>query len=274
MRILLVTPLVLIVLYLAFVAALYLTQRDHIYLPASNPPNRAELTAHELTAQDITVTPEENLSLHGWYFPPTPENGRVILLFHGNSGDISGRVFKAAPFLAQGYGVLLAEYRGYGGNPGKPTEAGLYKDAQAYYDWLIENGTKPENIILYGESLGSGVAVEMAARNGAHALILEVPYASLLEIGRRNYFFIPFLEYLMTDQFRSDLKISTLTMPKLFLIAGQDTVIGAQTGINLYEMAPAPKTLKVFDEAPHNGVYDFDAQAIILHFLKSLETGK
>lgn len=262
--------LMIAALYAGFVMTLYMSQRNFIYFPDTTAPDIALASQTGFAAVEAVVTPAEHLPLRGWYFSSQPENGKTILFFHGNAGNISHRLYKIAPYLAQGYGVLLAEYRGYGGNPGTPSEAGLYEDGTAYYDWLARSGIAPEDIILYGESLGTGVAVEMAKDKNARALILETPYSSLLDIAQKTYFFIPFIGNLMHDKFHSDQKIAGLSIPKLFLIAGRDEVIGSQTGLKLYETAKEPRTLKVFDEAGHNTLYDFNAPETVLEFLKSL----
>lgn len=244
-------------------------QRDFIYIPDKTVPSKSLVSADGM-AQDIEVHTEDGLFLKAWFIPSVQRGMPVILFFHGNAGNISHRLFKVSDYIEAGYGVLMAEYRGYGGNPSTPSEEGLYADARAYFSWLNAHGYKDEDLILYGESLGSGVAIEMAARRKVKALILEAPYARLSDPARKTYFFIPFIEHLMHDKFLSIEKIHAVNAPKLFLLAGKDEVLGAQTGMELYEAAHEPKTLKIFENASHNGAYQYGAGSLVLLFLSTL----
>ncbi|MCB1721618.1 MAG: alpha/beta hydrolase [Alphaproteobacteria bacterium] len=257
------------VLYFAMVAVLFVKQRDFIYLPDKTAPSKSLVNA-DGAVQDIEVHTEDDLSLKAWFIAPDKANMPVILFFHGNAGNISNRLFKISDYIEAGYGVLMAEYRGYGGNPSTPSEEGLYADARAYFSWLNAHGYKDEDLILYGESLGSGVATEMAAQRKVKALILEAPFARLSDPAKKTYFFIPFIEHLMHDKFLSIKKIDAVHAPTLFLIAGKDEVLGAQTGLNLFETASEPKTLKIFENASHNGTYQYGASAQVLLFLSTL----
>ncbi len=255
-----------LLLYLSFVGILYSKQRDFIYFPDQNIPRKAV----DGVIQDISVTTEDGLELSAWFIKPGARDKPVILFFHGNAGNISHRLFKVSEYINAGYGVLMAEYRGYGGNPSTPTEDGLYKDGRACFAWLNKAGYADKDIVLYGESLGTGVAVQMASTREVKALILETPYARLSDPAQKTYFFIPFIEKLMHDKYRSIDKINSVSAPKLFMIAGKDDVLGPQTGINLYEAAPAPKALEVFDEAGHNTMYQYGANSTVLAFLSAL----
>jgi len=255
--------------YFGLIAILYMKQRDFIYFPDQNTPNKASVNAEDVV-QDIFVTTDDGLKLMGWFIEPSVPSKPVILFFHGNAGDISHRLFKVSQYTNAGYGVLMAEYRGYGGNPSSPTEGGLYKDGRAYFSWLHEAGYKNQDIILYGESLGTGVAVQMASEHAVKAVILEAPYSRLSDPARRTYFFIPFIDMLMHDKYYSIDKIGAIQAPKLFMIAGKDEVLGPQTGLNLYEAAPAPKVLEIFSEAKHNAIYHYDASDVVLAFLSGL----
>ncbi|MEZ5815091.1 MAG: alpha/beta hydrolase [Alphaproteobacteria bacterium] len=251
------------------VGLLFFKQRAFIYFPDKNMPDKAAVNA-EGVAQDISVTTDDGLKLSAWFIPPGTPDKPVILFFHGNAGNISHRLFKVSDYTNAGYGVLMAEYRGYGGNASMPTEDGLYRDGRAYFAWLHERGYQSGDIIIYGESLGTGVAVQMASEYDVRALILEAPYARLSDPARRTYFFIPFIDALMHDKYHSVDKIGAIDAPKFFMIAGQDEVLGAQTGLALYEAAQIPKTLSVFKDAQHNTIYDYGAGAAVLAFLSRL----
>ncbi len=251
-------------LYALFVGYLYINQQNLTYYPNKNdyePPPNAEVTL---------VKTEDGLELEGWFFPPAQKGRSIILMFHGNAGHIVHRVYKVPQYYQAGYGVLLAEYRGYGKNPGSPHEEGLYKDARAYYQWLIDQGIKPENIIIHGESLGSAVATQLAYENPAKALILETPFSEFSDVALFHYPFIPFARYITKEDFNSVSKIQSIDIPKLLIVAGQDEVVGQQTGLKLYEAAYEPKKLVVLENSRHSDHYNHDAGDAILSFLAKL----
>ena len=257
------------VIYCGIVVTIFLSQRSLIYVPdksfAEIPSIKdAAITTAAITTQDLN-------KLNGWFITSGKRPAQVILLFHGNGGNISHRLDKALNYVRAGYGVLLAEYRGYGGNLGEPSETGLYRDARAYMKWLSASGYEPKDIILYGESLGTGVAVQIASETPPKALILETPYALLYEPAQKRYPFIPFIHLLMMDHYDSYAKIDKIKAPKLFLIAENDKVLGPETGLKLYKKAPQPKTLTVFKDGGHNNLGDFGAPQTVLAFLGTLK---
>lgn len=198
-----------------------------------------------------------SFALSAWWYPPKDDTKPVILFYHGMGNSIRIRPPKAQPYRDQGYGVLLAEYRGYGGNPGQPTEEGLYQDARAYANWLINTKNVPlKQIVLYGESLGTGIAIHMALEYPqAFALILEVPYFSILEMTRFRAPFIPFVEKVAKDHYRSDLKIGQVKMPVYFGLGERDFIVPSRFGKKLFEAANEPKQLRVYLKAGHMGIY-------------------
>lgn len=256
------------VAYCAFLVFLVLEQRSFMYFPFSQ--ERPDI-AKAPFMQWIDVTTVDGLALRGWY-APAQKDKPVIILFHGNGHNIEMRLPKAGPLAGEGYGVLLAEYRGYGGNPGDPGEEGLYSDGRAYIDWLIkEQGVTPDKLVIYGESIGSGVAVQMASEYEAKALILDVPFSSALDVAQSQFFFVPFLSLLMKDQYRSDLKIGGIHTPLLVGLAADDMVIPARFGKKLFAAANEPKTLKIYENAVHMDIFDRGFGADVVVFLEALE---
>lgn len=263
-RFLVVAAFSAVFLYIGFVSILFVQQRSFIYVPNPNPP------IANLDVETITVRTDDGLDLNGWYSAPRDDNAPVILFFHSNSGNIEHRQHKFRAPIARGMGVLMAGYRGYGGNAGSPTEQGLYADARAYYRWLIDQGVAASRIVVYGESLGTGVATQLVNENPAAALILETPYARLSDPAQDQYPFIPFIEMLMHDKFRSIDKVGAITAPKLIMVAGRDEVLGTQTAYDLYEAAAEPKRLELFEQARHNNAYDHGAGDVVLEFIDTL----
>ncbi len=246
--------------YLAIHGLLYIQQRHLLYFPD---------TRYVQSDSTVMVQTEDGVGLQGLYAPPAATGSPVFVFFHGNAGHHGHRVFKAKPFIDKGYGFLIAGYRGYGGNPDQPSEEGLYKDARAYMDYLIDDQNIPlEQIVIYGESLGTGVAVQMATEYGVKALVLETPYDSMLHVAQHHYPYIMLPEYILKDQYRSDLKIKDIRAEKvLFLVAGKDEIIPAESTMRLYGLVEKPKEIHVFEAASHNTIYEFNALEIVSNFI-------
>lgn len=255
--------------YVIFVTIIIFKQRDMMYFPFGDKRPNIWLSNG---MKVISVKTEDGLELESWYEPPKDSNAPVIVMFHGNGQSIAYRPPKVAHYREKGYGVLLAEYRGYGGNPGKTTEEGVYKDGRAYINWLIEDKQIPEkNIVLYGESLGSGIAVQMATEYDTKALLLDVPFNSTLAVAKMQFFFIPFLDHLMWDQYRNDLKISDVEEPIFMGIAGFDLVVPSHFGKELFDKANEPKTLKEYPNSGHMDLHYHGYPQDVVTFLESLD---
>jgi hypothetical protein len=255
--------------YLVFVLALYVTQRSHQYVPDTQNPTPASSRAPGMA--EIMIKTADGLINESWLSLPR-QNQKMIVMFHGNASHVGGRAFKAQRFIERGYGFMIVGYRGYGGNQGSPNETGLYQDAAAAVDYLInQKKITPQQMIFYGESLGTGVATHMALLHPDIAgLILEVPFDSAFAVAKRRYPFVIGLSYLMHDQYRSDLRVPLLSMPKLFLIAGQDWVVPPDHARRLYELAAEPKKVVEFPDGQHNNLYDHGAAEKILEFIDGL----
>ncbi len=174
--------------YGVLVGGLYVFQRQLLYFPNVARPQLGDLAA--LGVREITLKTADGLSLLAWYLPPG--DGRpVIAYLHGNGGHIGYRTERLRWFARYGYGMLMAEYRGYGSNLGMPSEPGLIADGAAALDFLSGQGVAPNRLVIYGESLGSGVAVHLAAQRAIAGLILEAPFTSVAEVAQYHYSFIP-----------------------------------------------------------------------------------
>ena len=250
--------------YAALLIALYLGQRSLLYLPDSTRPQLGRLTESDF--RGVTLTTADGLSLLSWYRPA--DNGTpVVAYFHGNGGNIGYRTDRMMRFAQQGLGVLLLEYRGYGGNPGTPTEAGLYADAEAGLDFLRTEGIPANRLVLYGESLGSGVAVNMAAGREIAALVLEAPFTRLADVASYHYPYVP-ASLLLRDRFDSLSKIGRVRAPILILHGERDSVIPARFGHALFAAAPEPKEGWFSPEAEHENLARFGALDAVFDFIK------
>jgi fermentation-respiration switch protein FrsA (DUF1100 family) len=240
-------------------------QRSMIYHPNPTKPDPAAWGVPDMSAVSLKTT--DGLSLLAWWKPPEG-NRPVILYFHGNGGHIGFRGNKVRGFLDRGYGVLLVAWRGYSGNQGNPSEAGLYKDGEAALRFLGEQGAE-KKIILYGESLGSGVAVEYASRGHGLALVLEAPFTSLVDAAASRYKKFP-VRWLLKDRFDSYSKIGKVSIPLLIVHGEQDRVLPISFGRALLNKANEPKRGVFIREAGHNNIYDYGGGEVVLSFLEQL----
>lgn len=257
--------------YLAFVVALFLFQRNMMYHPGRSVPLPQATQVSDMAV--VNVETDDGLALTSWY--AMPKDGKpVILYFQGNAGTWADRDFKAAPLIKAGFGVWLTGYRGFGGNPGSPSEVGLYADARAALKYLEAKGIGPERIVLYGESLGSGVATEVAATlaeagTPARGMILEAPLSSMGAAAQGHYPFVP-AKLLVKDRYDNESKIGAISTPLLILHGDRDRVIPQSHGKALYNAAKQPKLAFWVSGGAHSNLYDFGAGQKVLGFLEKL----
>lgn len=231
-------------------AALYMTlaQRSFVYhtAPAWLEPKDYGLPQAEATSQ----TMEDGITLRGWRIPPTQNDAPVYLYFHGNADGLNERATRFAYLASTGAGVLAFSYRGYGGSGGTPTEALLHSDAREIYSALSK--IYPEKrIILFGESLGTGVALELATHVNPAGIILDSPYYSVVERAHASYPWLP-VSLLLQDQFRSDLFIRHVGTPILILHGMRDELIPLSDSERLAALAkPGQVTRKLYNGQPH-----------------------
>jgi len=190
--------------------------------------------------EELRLTTADGETLVAWYFPAR-EGRPLILYFHGNAGALVDRIPRFRMFTARGYGLLAVSYRGYGGSTGSPTQSGLMQDGEAAYREARARGYGGDRIVLMGASLGTGVAIALAATHEAAALVLEAPYLSALDVAAAHYAIFP-VSWLMLDQFRSDLAIRGVHVPVLMVHGEEDDVIPLSSAKRLFELANAPKT--------------------------------
>jgi fermentation-respiration switch protein FrsA (DUF1100 family) len=234
-------------LYLLVLALLFVRQRDILYQPAGGVVAPAQAGLGQ--ARVLNLVTADRQTLLAWYVPARP--GRpVILYFHGNGdslGNAAGRISQLTP---TGDGVLAVEYRGYPGSSGKPSEAGLIADGEAGYREARALGFDDKRIVLLGESLGSGVAVALAARHPVGALALDSPYSSLADVAAYRYPIFP-VRWLVLDSFRSDRRISQVRAPVLIVHGDADPVIPIRFARRLFALAHEPKTMIVLPGVGH-----------------------
>lgn len=250
---------------LAFCLVFLTAACNPIYHPDGVPdPADAAAAAMEV----VRYGTADGLTLGGWYRAARPGQPTLVY-FHGNAGHLGGRLILVQPYLEAGYGVLLAGYRGYDGNPGRPGEAGLYADGRAALSWLAGIGVAHDRIVLFGESLGSGVAVQMAVERPVAGLVLQSPFTSVVDVGQDKVPWLP-VSLLMTDRFDSLSKIPRITAPLLLIHGEADRVVPVQFGRRLFEAAPEPKTPYFVAGAGHNDLHGFGISEVVIAFLETL----
>lgn len=257
--------------YLLAAGAAFLLQRKMLYYPEPAMVSPSAAGVPEMRA--VETRTEDGLTLTAWY-AAAPKGAPTIVLFHGNAGNLSHRAFKARLLIDAGFGVLLAGYRGYGGNPGSPTEAGLYADGRAALAYLKDAGVAPGTVVLYGESLGSGVATKLAAEQAAagtpvKAVMLEAPFTSIPDVAAHHYRILPF-GLILRDRFDNKARIRAIGAPLFILHGRKDEVIPFLMGEALLAAARAPKDAAWIDGAHHNDLFEHGAGARVLAFLGNL----
>jgi hypothetical protein len=250
--------------YLGLGGLMFAFQRRLVYFPDRSRPAPAHCDAGDMAAVDYATA--DGLRLGGWYKRPADAGAPVIVHFHGNAGHIGDRAPLMRGYIEAGFGVLLAEYRGYGGNPGKPTEAGLYADGRAALAFTAGQGIAAERIVLYGESLGTAVAVRLAAETPVGAVVLEAPFTSAVDVGAAAYPFVP-VRWLMLDRFDSLPRIAAIKAPLLVLHGEQDSTVPIAHGRRVLEAAAEPKEGRFFEAAGHSDLHDFGIADDVIAFL-------
>jgi fermentation-respiration switch protein FrsA (DUF1100 family) len=254
---------------MAALVLLFTVQRKIVFNPGIERPGLVEALA-PAGMREVPLASTDDLTITSWYLPPSRADGQVIAYFHGNAGHHGGRVPRVVPYAAAGYGVLIVGYRGYGGNPGMPTEAGLYADARAALNFLQDQSVNPGQLILFGESLGSAVATQMAVERPAKALILEAPFASILLSARQRYKYVVF-DFLVRDKFDTLSKIARIDKPLLIFHGDLDRVTPAHFGRRLFAAAKEPKQGLFPTGAGHNDLMEHGMAERVLAFLAELD---
>jgi uncharacterized protein len=257
--------------YLSFLLLLYARQRGIVFRPDVTRPDLGSAgLAEQMT--EVEIQTADRLILHSWWSPAIRPDGRVIVYFHGNAGHRGGRAERIRDYLANGYGVLLVGYRGYGGNPGQLSEAGLYADGRANLAFVAAHNVRHDQVVLFGESLGTAVATQMALEQPALALVLEAPLASILHSARARYPLFAFGP-LVRDKFDSLSKMRHVKVPVLIVHGERDRVTSVKFGRMLHAAANEPKQGVFLPEADHNNLMDHGLAAMTMEFVEKLPAG-
>ena len=256
--------------YALVLSVLFIVQRQFYYYPDQTQytPETAGLSEFEAIAPDT-----EACGLYSWFRQPDNPNAPVIVYAHGNAGSLAFYAFELNMMADWGFGVMAVGYPGYGGAPGAPSEDALAGAASASYDWLRRQGYDAENIVIYGHSLGAGVATRLAAEKKAAGLILSAPFTSMTDMAARQAPWLPGASFLVRDRFANDARIATIKMPLIWIHGLRDQLIPYEMGARLYGAAGAPKCAFALENAAHNNVWARGGGAVVKAQAEALVAG-
>ena len=252
-----------VIVYLAIVTAAWAFQRKLLYFPSATRVQPANAGLPDVVER-VLATPDGQ-QIVTWVGAAKP-GFATILYFHGNGGNLSGRAGSMAHYLRHGYGVMMMSYRGFSGSTGSPSEAANVADAVLAFDTLIADGIQPRDIVVYGESLGSGIATQVAVKRPVGGLILDAPYTSTVDVGAATYWFLP-VRWLMADRYETIRHITRVTAPLLIIHGERDRVIPVAMGRAVHAAAPGRKQITTFPHAGHVDHTEHGSFDVVLHWL-------
>ena len=256
--------------YLSFIAIYYVEQRSYLFYTSKIRTSPQSLGLQNVAEMELTTPDGQHLV--AWYAPPAKGEPTVFYL-HGNAGALMHRANRVRLYRAQGYGLFMLAYRGFSGSTGRPTETNIVADALMAYD-LLSGFTPPESkIVVYGESLGTGVAVQVAAKRRPAGVVLESPFSSAVDVGAYLYPYLP-VHWLLKDRFESISYIQEVRAPLLVLHGESDSIVPARLGRKLFDAAPGPKLAYFIEGATHYTLYEHGAFENVKTFLDSFAAGR
>jgi len=247
-----ISLLLVLVTYLIILTYIYLFQRNLLYHPLVNGYQEDKIN---FDYEEIFIQNKEGIKLKAWLHVKDLINKKTIIFFHGNAGNLKNRNYKLNELSKFDVNFLIVAYRGFSGNQGKPSEQGLYEDARSTLDWVKIKGVKEKNLILYGESLGTAVAIETAQNKDLAGIILESPFTSMAELAQKYYPVLP-VKYLLKDKYETIKKLPNIISPLLVLHGRLDTIVPFAMGQKLFEQANEPKFKYFIDNDDHMMRYD------------------
>ena len=261
--------LALVSFYVLLLTVVFFFQRNLLYHPSVNNYLQNQGLSEPNDIEKVNITTKDKIDLVGWFYKKNLEKFKTILFFHGNAGSLENRTYKLNHFKDLNVNFLIIAWRGFSGNEGKPNEKGLYEDADSAISWLKTKGIDEKNIILYGESLGTGVAIEIAQNKNYAGVILESPFTSMINMGRKYYPFFP-VNFLLKDKFESNKKISSVSAPVLIIHGKVDKIVPYYMGEKMYELANEPKFFYTQEYGDHMVEYDEKLLSTLKKFIQSL----
>ena len=258
--------LIIIIIYILILAILFFLQRSLLYHPSENNYFGDNLI---VSIDKVKIKTKDNIELLGWYHKKNSKNYKTILFLHGNTGSLENRIHKINHFENMNINFLIIAWRGFSGNKGNPTEKGLYEDAESAINWMKSEGIETNDIIVYGESLGTGVATEIAQNSNFAGVILESPFTSMIDAAKNKYPFFP-IRFLLKDKYESDKKIKNIKSPLLIMHGEADKIVPFWMGKKMYDIANEPKYSYFTKHDNHMMEYDENLLIMLEKFIYSL----
>ena len=258
--------LAILVIYLFLLAYLFIFQRNLMYHPQENNYSGDKI---EVEIEKVRIQTTDNISLLGWFHKKDLKKFKTIVYFHGNAGSLENRIHKLNHFSEMDVNFLIIAWRGFSGNKGKPTEQGLYEDGRSAINWLKNKGLKEEDIILYGESLGTGIATELSQNKNFAGVILETPFTSMVDAAKKFYPYIP-VGLLLKDKYNNKHKIKNIFSPILIMHGEVDQIVPFEMGKRIFEISNQPKYSHFTKNDDHMMEYDENLLKALKTFIKSL----
>lgn len=254
-----------VAVFLLTAAAIRYFENSFIYFPPRYPEGFPPADLSPLHVEDVWLTTRDNVRLNAWYLE-SPGSQKALLWFHGNAENIGHGLGRLAFYSRLGVNVLAVDYRGYGRSEGSPNETGVYRDADAAYDYLVQiRHFRPKNIIVFGHSLGGAVAIDLASRRECGGLIVESSFTSIRDMARRT-FRIPLFEYIPKSRFDSLAKIRQVQAPILIVHGTRDETVPFSMGQRLFTAAPEPKFFFPVEGAGHNDMMETGGDRLLERF--------
>ncbi|MDC3175065.1 alpha/beta hydrolase [Candidatus Pelagibacter sp.] len=223
----------------------------------------------EVEIEKVNIKTSDDINLLGWFHNKNLENYKTIIYFHGNAGKLENRIYKLNHFKDLNVNFLIIAWRGFSGNQGKPSENNLYIDGNSAIDWLKKKGVAEKDIIIYGESLGTGIATEISQNKNFAGLILETPFTSMVEAAKNFYPYVP-VGLLLKDKYKNQEKIKNIKIPILVMHGKADQIVPFWMGKRIFDLANNPKYAYFTEYDDHMMEYDSKLVLALNDFLKSL----
>jgi fermentation-respiration switch protein FrsA (DUF1100 family) len=258
--------LIIFVIYFFILVFLYFYQRNLLYHPNENNYSEDKIL---VDIKKVKILTSDNIELVGWYHEKNLKSYKTLIYFHGNAGSLENRIHKLNHFQDMNINFLIIAWRGFSGNNGKPSEEGLYLDGNSAINWLIKKGVAEKNLILYGESLGTGVATHLAQNRNFGGVILETPFTSMVDAAKIFYPYIP-VNLLLKDKFENYKKVKNINSPILVMHGEIDQIVPFSMGKKIYEIANEPKYSYFTKYDNHMMEYNESLVLALKSFLKGL----
>ena len=263
MKYLYITLSSFVVAYLVVLIFMYFYQRNLLYHPTENNYQNSKI---QFDYEEIFIKVDKEINLKSWLIKKDFDKFKTLVIFHGNAGNLSNRTYKLNQLSKLDLNIIILAWRSFSGNEGEPSEENLYNDAKKTIDWLNSRGVKNKNIILYGESLGTGIAVELGQTNQFGGIILESPFTSMTNAAKNIYPWLP-VKYLLKDKYDSEKKIKNLQIPILIMHGKKDNIVPFKMGKKLYDLANNPKFFYFTENDDHMMTFDEKLVNTIKNFL-------